>query len=159
MSLNPLTGPAQTVTSVLGVIDTEQRNPLGMIATDGAGGEYIYLKGVTGTVAGTWVTYDELAVTALLTHDAVGPVAVATGITVGSTYGWYCIKSPEGGFPCGAAATVVADLPAYIDGSDGLVDDDVVSGDLVAGAFIRSTTSSALATCQFNRPFVTNTLS
>ena len=72
------------------------RNNVGMIAqgydTTGNVAEYIYLAGIGSTIVGSVVVYDELGVTALMPASAVGPVAVATGLTVASTFGWYGIR-------------------------------------------------------------------
>lgn len=136
-------------------IDTSQQHEVGTVAHDGEGNVYQYMKGVASTVAGSVVTYDESYVTTLIAANAVGGVAVAQAATVASTWGWYQV---EGSGSAKAAATVVADLPAYIDGTAGQVDDDVVSGDLIYGMIIRSTTSGGLATVQMIfRPYVNNT--
>ena len=138
-------------------VDTSARNPLMSTAFDADGGEYMYLTGVASTGLGSWVTYDELGITALLTANAVGPVAVALAATVASTFGWYCVKSPKSGVT-GKTDTIADNLAVYIDGTDGRVDDAVVAGDLVMGAYSRSTDSSNLATFQIDHPFVNNIL-
>ena len=78
---------------------TTQNHPLGTIVrakdpTYGEG-EFIYLLGVTGTVAGTVVTYNSTSWQT--TRAAVGankslPVAFAMSANVGSSYGWYQIS-------------------------------------------------------------------
>lgn len=74
-------------------VDTVQRNPLGQVAFDEAGAEYIYLQGIGSTVVGSVVTYGLTAtnahLTALSVTGARGPVAIAMAITVASNYGWY----------------------------------------------------------------------
>lgn len=134
-------------------IDTTARNPLMTVVQDENGGEYIYLTGVASTGAGSWVTFDELGITTLLTADAVGPVAVAMAATVASTYGWYCIVSPKSGVT-GKTDTIADNKSCYIDGTAGRVDDAGVAGDLVFRAWSRSTDSSNLATFQIDHPFV-----
>ena len=77
-------------------IDTVQNHPLGTRVqakdpTYGVG-EFIYLAGVASTVTGSWVTFDQDGnTTALLAANAIGPVAVAMGANVASSYGWYQI--------------------------------------------------------------------
>lgn len=63
-------------------------------ATRGVG-EFIYLKGVASTVAGSIVIYDDTHQTALATSAVGGPsraVAVAMAATVADKYGWYQIS-------------------------------------------------------------------
>lgn len=79
-------------------ISTVKNHPLGTIrrAVDPTfgEGEFIYLLGVTGTVVGTVVNYDDSYQTAINTGglQTPRPVAVAMGINVGSSYGWYQIS-------------------------------------------------------------------
>jgi len=82
------------IRSGLGNIDTSELMPLGTRAVDNEGNVYIYLKGIGSTVVGSWVAYNESYQTSLLTETIAAklyPVAVATAITVASTYGWYQI--------------------------------------------------------------------
>ena len=138
-------------------VDTALRNPLMSVVFDADGGEYIYLTGVASTGLGSWVTYDELGITALLTANAVGPVAVALAATIASTYGWYCVKSPKSGVT-GKCDGIADNKACYIDGTDGRVDDAAVTGDLVLGAYSRGTDTSNLATFQIDHPFTNDIL-
>src|SRR6185436_7277303 len=91
-----ITGGSQAAVGYPGDVDTVARNVLGTRArgvdTTGNTAEYIYLQGVASTIAGSVVTFDNAGLTTLIVADASGPVAVATGITVASTYGWYMIQ-------------------------------------------------------------------
>ena len=138
-------------------VDTSARNPLMSVVFDADGGEYMYLTGVASTGLGSWVTYDELGITALLTANAVGPVAIALAATIASTFGWYCVKSPKSGVT-GKTDVIADNKPCYIDGTDGRVDDAVVAGDLVVNAYSRGTDTSNLATFQIDHPFVNDIL-
>lgn len=149
-------GGSRASIGLLTDIDTVARNAVGTIREADDGSQHIYLIGVASTVAGDHVTFNHNGATARLVPDAVGPVAVANAATVASTWGWYCIVSPLAGAPVNAAATVVANLPGYIDGTTALVDDDVAVGDLIHNYFIRSTTTSGQCTAQFRFPYVTN---
>ena len=78
-------------------ISTTKNHPLGKIirakdATLGAG-EFIYLLGVTSTVVGSIVNYDDSFQTALHSTalDHPRPLAIAMSVNVGSSYGWYQI--------------------------------------------------------------------
>lgn len=135
--------------------DSVDEIAVGTRARDTSGNEYVFMLGVASTAAYSVVTYDESFVTTLIAANAVGGVAIAQAAVVADTYGWYLVK---GTGSAKAATTVVADLPAYIDGTAGQIDDDVVSGDLVYGMIIRSTTSGGLATVQLVfEPYVNNT--
>ena len=123
---------------------------------DVAGNEYVYLKGVASTIAGSVVTYDEAGVTTLIVANAVGPVAIAqAAVDAATKFGWYMIVGS-----CSAACDAgVADNSAlYIDGTAGRVDDTVVAGDQIMGMVSRGTDSSNLVTVQVNYPYATNAL-
>lgn len=135
-----------------------QNHKLGTIiraadATRG-GGEFIYLKGVTSTAVGSWVTYSaDDYTTTLLAPNAKGPVAVAMSACDASTkYGWYQIS--------GKASALAADVSdsgvVYIDTVSGQCDDAFVSGDLVFNAAWASDddTATGLADVRIARSFV-----
>ena len=123
---------------------------------DADGNEYIYLKGVASTVAGSVVTYDEAGQTTLIAANAVGPVAVAMAAIVADKYGWYQVF----GSGTAAAAGAVADNAAlYISATAGKVDDAVVTGDCIIGMVARAAIAAAgdLAV-QLSYPVVTDKL-
>lgn len=79
-------------------ISATAQHPLGTIIqardpTYGQG-EFIYLKGIGSTVAGSIVHYNDSFTTALNTTalDEPRPLAVAVGACVASKYGWYQIS-------------------------------------------------------------------
>lgn len=146
--------------SRIGSVDTVQACAFGTIVqavdpTYGAG-EFIYLKGVASTIAGSWVTYNhEDGTTALLAPNAIGPVAVATAATDSTTeYGWYQIT----GLASAYAADVADSGKVYIDTAAGRADDAVVVGDRITNAKWASveSTSTNLALARLSRPFVTD---
>jgi hypothetical protein len=139
-------------------VDTTARNPLGSVAFDEAGGQYIYLEGVISTVANDAVSFDENFATTRLASHAVGQVAVANAAVVASKYGWYCIVSPLNGFTVHCDATVTGDKAAYIGGTAGGVDDDGAAGDLICNMFVRSGDTAGHLTAQFDHPCVTDQL-
>lgn len=136
-----------------------QYHPLGLIATGedptyGAG-EFIYLKGLDGTVRGSWVTYNlDDGSTTLLAANAIGPVAIAMSACVTGEFGWYQIS----GKAVGKAATGFADNGlVYATATAGTVDDEVVAGDRVKealGASAVGTPSTGLAEFEISRPFM-----
>lgn len=144
--------------SLVGSIDTAAKVPVGTIlrATDptyGAG-EFIYLKGLDGTVRGTWATYNlDDGSTTLLAANAIGPVAIAMAATVTSTWGWYQIS----GKAVGLALTGYLDNALVFSTSTaGSVDDTVVDGDMVhlaKGASAVDTPSTGLAEFEISRPY------
>lgn len=154
-NLTLLTGSAGAAENTSAVHSTAA-HPIGTRAVDGDGNEYIYLKGVASTVAGSWVSFDEAHETTLLTANAKGRVAVAMAATVASTFGWYQVYGKN---TIAKALTGFADNGLiYATGTAGSVDDAVVAGDLVVGAIGRSALSSGVITVELNYPFVTDTL-
>lgn len=116
------------------------------------GNEYVYLKGVAGTVAGSVVTFNDQGESALLAASAIGPVAVAQAATVKDTYGWYCIY---GLTDAKVVANSAANTTIGRETSDGSVGDGKSAGDEIIGAIQRkATTTAALATIQISYPFV-----
>lgn len=147
-------------------VSTTAKHPLGTIvkardqgATAYGDGEFIYLKGVASTLAGSWVTIADNHTTALAVANAVGQVAVAMAALVASRWGWYQISGQTAGkVLTGFAAD---DGDAYLTATAGSLDDAVVGGDFVCNAVPVSaigTPSAGLAEFQLNRPFVRNLL-
>jgi len=151
-----LTGYPQAFHGNTSIVDTSVQVPLGTRAVDSSGNEYIYLTGVASTVAGSWVNYDEAFLTILLVPNAIGAVAIAMAATIASRFGWYLVK---GSVTNAKAATVADNFPLFIDAAAaGSVDDAVVAGDLVVGAWSRSATVGGVITAQIDYPEVTNIL-
>lgn len=138
---------------------TSPQHPLGMIAVGydpvyGAG-EFIYLKGLDTTVAGSWVTYntDDYSTT-LLAANAIGPVAVAMAACVTGEFGWYQIQGKAIGK---ALVGYLDNALVYATSTGGSVDDAVVAGDRVKealGASAVGTPSAGLAEFEIARPFM-----
>jgi hypothetical protein len=122
-------------------IDTVQRNVLGTIAADDAGNEYIYLIGLAATAAGSWVQYDELFQTSLLTTTAnsglPGPVAISLGAVLAANWGWYAIRHSFAFGLC-ISDTFLDDSVVYATATAGSVDDDSVAATQVTGAWSRT---------------------
>jgi len=151
-----LTGPAMAFNGDTSVVDTSAVHTLGTRANDSSGNQYIYLKGVGSTAAGSWVSYDENHATTLLAANAVGAVAVAMAAVDATTkYGWYQIYGVN---TVAKTDTVAADKALFIDGTAGRADDAVVTGDLIVGAASMTADTSNVATVQLNYPFVTDVL-
>jgi hypothetical protein len=101
---------------------------------------FIYMKGVASTVAGSWVSYDELFATALLVDGATGGVAVAMAAVVASKYGWYQVA----GYGIASLAASCADNAALFTTATGGVADDATAGQkLIHGAYSREAVTSA----------------
>lgn len=143
----------------LALTDTTQRHPLGTILKGldpvYGEGEFIYLKGVASTVAGTLVDYDNNAGTTTITPATAGtgPVAIAMSANVAGQYGWYQI----GGVAAIAApnAVVVGADVYMLAATPGSVDDAVVANEAILGAKFVSLTgvpSAGLALVQISRP-------
>lgn len=158
-----LTGAPLIALGKPGDIDTAARNPLGMVVqgvdASGAFAEYIYLKGVASTIAGSVVTYTpSTGVTALIVADASGPVAIALAATVAATFGWYGLT---GTFTTdvvanSAAVATTAKNPGR-ETTDGKVGDGRAAGDEINNFFqLTATTAAALVSCNISRPYVNN---
>jgi hypothetical protein len=125
---------------------------------DNLGNEYIYLKGVASTALGSWVTFDELGVTALLAANAIGQVAIAQAATIASTYGWYLIA---GSCQAKVAASFADNGNLYATATAGTADDAVVAGDRIKCATGRSAIDATVTGCalvQVNYPFMDDAL-
>lgn len=142
--------------SAVGSIDTAAAARVGTIARGFdeilGEGEFIYLKGNTGTVTGSTVVYDTYnQTTTPAAAGTRGPVAVATAATVGSTYGWYQISGAAVVKETGATSGA----NVYVTSTAGVPSVTVVAGDRVDGMkFISAngTPSSGFAYAQLSRP-------
>ena len=147
---------------VLSTTSTTQQHDLGQIVTavdrganSNGQGDFIYLKGVADTTAGSWVTYnaDDYS-TALLGADMIGPVAVAMAPTVAGQYGWYQIR---GKAVAKAGAGFADNGNVYATATGGTADDAVVAGDRVKnakGASAIDFPATGYAEFELNHPFV-----
>lgn len=146
----------------LGVVGTtdsihdEALNTVGTEYIDEFGRTWVYMKGVANTIEGSWVTYDEGGVTALLAADAIGPVAVAGAAIVAGKYGFYCVCA-RSGVTARLAASSGDNAKIGREGADGVAGDGRAAGDEIYNCVSRTATSDAAAgTVQFSYPFVDN---
>lgn len=125
---------------------------VGEIVSDESGNEYIFGLGVASCVAGSWVSLDEACQASLLAANAKGRVGIAMAAIVASTYGFFQISGKN------VAALVAASFAdngdIYATATAGTVDDAVVVGDRVHGAWGRSAISGGVATVELDRPYV-----
>lgn len=150
-----LTGLGSTFHSDTSVVDSSQQVPLGTRAFDSSGNEYVYLKGITSTAAGSWVSFEENYATALLAGNAVGPVAIAmAAIDANTKFGWY---QRYGKNAIASTDTVAADKQLFIDGTSGRADDADVAGDAIIGAYSMTADASNVATVWINYPHCCDT--
>ena len=152
------------VPQAIGETSTVQLNPLGLVIqardikslTQYGNATFIYLKGVSSTIVGSVVTYDNNSQTALIVGDAVGPVAVAMSINVaGPNYGWY---QRSGIAYMASETTVVADELLFIGATAGKVDDAVVAGDAILTATSLTAASGGFLDGYMNFPAVTDVI-
>ena len=144
---------------------TTQQHPLGTVrraverGNDNGEGEFIYLKGVASTVAGSFVLYSEDDdTTSLLAANDIGQVAIAMSANVASQYGWYQIKGKAVGK---VAASFADNGNVYSTATAGTVDDAVVAGDRVKrckGASAIDAPATGMAEMEIDRPFVDDAL-
>lgn len=131
---------------------TTQNHPLGTIvrATDSTygEGEFVYLKGITSTVVGSLVSYNQVTgVTTLSPTSAANnafPLAVAMSANVDSQYGWYQI----GGAAVikKTAVKINPSVKLYLSGTAGRVMSTSSSGRTVLGAISANAATVASAT-------------
>lgn len=155
------TGGAMVTSGPLTRVDTVAANAMGTAVRGldqiGGAGEYIYLTGVTGTVKGSWVTFDENGITALLAANAVGPVAVAMAVIDANTkFGWYCVR---GAVDAMVAANTADNAKLGFETTAGNAGDGAAAGDAISGAVSRAATAgaAALTLCQIMYPSVNDT--
>lgn len=142
----------------IGEYSTTQNHALGKRITakdvnDGEA-EFIYLKGTSGTVVGTWVTYDQDNFgTTRLAANAIGPVAIAMSACDASTkFGWYAIF---GKIEAQMAANFADDGLVFATATAGVADDAVVAGDRVKNAYGAETiTGAGLAEVRITYPYM-----
>jgi hypothetical protein len=141
---------------------TTARHALGtiIVAKDVTYGEaeFIYLTGVADTAAGSWITYDIDGASALLVAGARGPVAIAMSANVASQYGWYMIHGKHSAALTWISLALSSNGILYATASAGLVDDAVVSGDIIRNAKVdaaKATNVLAVAV-EIYRPSVHN---
>lgn len=134
-------------------VDSSKKQRLGTRKRDVAGREFIYLKGVSSLVAKDAVTYDEAGVTALLTDDQIGPVAIAMATVDASTkYGWFGIF---GTFTANGVASSSDNATVGKETTAGKLGDGRDAGDEILGCVARSaTTDAGDLTVQINYPWV-----
>lgn len=146
--------PAASV-GLLTDVDSTARNTVGMRQFDEAHNEYIYLKGVASTLAGSWVAFDELYLTTLLVANGLGRVAISVSATVASTWGWYCIYGAFNGL---CLASYADNAKVWATATAGSIDDADVAVDLITGAVGRSArnTTTGMALFELSYPFAHN---
>lgn len=141
------------------VVSTVKNHPLGFEvqakhATYGVC-TFRYCEGVANVIATDWCVIGEDHVLTRLTADLKGPVGIAMSAIVASSYGWVQVQGVGVG---GSGGAIVDNAAIYATGAGavGTVDDAVVDGDMVHGAFARATISGAVITGKFqiDRPYV-----
>lgn len=133
-------------------VDDSDREDVGTIRLEGDD-EYLYLKGVVGTVIGSLVAVDKLYVTTLASTALATPrrLAVSKGAIVANKFGWYQVR---GVGSVDSAASNAEDAQQYLTATAGRVDDAVVANKAVIGMRLTETVggAAALASCQLNHP-------
>ena len=124
------------------------------------GAEFVYLAGVTGTVLGSWVLFNEDNWSStLLAPNDIGQVAVAMSINNATTaFGWYQVTGKAIGL---AAAGFADNSNVYSTAVTGTVGSAIVAGDRVKkcnGASAVGVPSTGLAEFEIDRPFVDDAL-
>jgi hypothetical protein len=134
-----VSSPILGVAANLSEVEAVAQFPLGTIiqatSPTWGEGEFIYLRGIGSTVAGSIVNYDDSFLTALDTTGLATPrpVAIAMGACVADRYGWYqiagnasAVKANTTSFAKGAALAAGSGLAIAV--ASGLI----INGALVA---------------------------
>jgi hypothetical protein len=150
-----LTGAIHISPQLLTEVSTSAQFPVGTRMA-GDGKEFVYLKGVADTTAGSWVSWNAVAgTTALLAGNAVGQVGIAMAAIVADRWGWYQIYGVN---TAAKLDTTAANKQLYIDGTAGRADDANVAGDLIVGAVSITADTDNVGTVRLVYPHVTDVL-
>jgi hypothetical protein len=137
-----------------GEVHTSQLNDLGAIRKYSDGSEYIYLAGATGVAAGHVVLYQPVTFTAVKVATGLrGDLAIATAAVDAATkYGWFMIVGTYS-TPSTLGSAIASNVPLFIGGVAGQIDDTVVKGDQIFKATVRNAAGGS-AVLHVNRAFV-----
>jgi len=149
------------IESILGLkgfanIDTATALPIGFIArgvdTALGGGEFVYLPGVTGTVAGSLVVYNPAAQTTTLAPNTANlgqPVAVAMAANATTkNFGWYQISGVASIKK--TATTVSPNVRIFLSGTAGRIMATIGTGKEILDARSVNAATVASATSTVN---------
>lgn len=137
-----------------GEVHTSQLNDLGAVRKYSDGSEYIYLAGATGVAAGHVCIYQPSLFTAIKVSTGLrGPLAVATAAVASATnYGWFMIVG-QYATTSTLGSAIASNVPLFIGGVAGQIDDAVVKGDQIFNATVRNAAGGS-AQLQVSRAFV-----
>ena len=137
-----------------GEVHTTLLNDLGSVRKYSDGSEYIYLAGATGIVAGHVCIYQpSLWVAIRVATTLRGALAIATAaVNAATSYGWFMIVGQYATVSTLGSA-IASNVPLFIGGVAGQVDDTVVKGDQIFNATVRNAAGGS-AQLQVSRAFV-----
>lgn len=137
-----------------GEVHTTQLNDLGAVRKFSDGSEYIYLAGASGVAAGHVVAYQPVTFTAVKIVTGIrGDLAVATAAVASATnYGWFLIVGTYN-TTSSLGSAIASNVPLFIGGVAGQIDDTVVKGDQIFKMTVRNAAGPSAA-IQVNRAFV-----
>ena len=119
-----------------GEVHTTKQNDLGTVRKASDGNSYIYLQGIGSTVDGSMVVFQPgVWTTALIATGLKGSIAIATGATVASTYGWYTFVGQDIGV---ARSAIASNVALFAGGVAGSPDDVAVKGDQIMNCMARN---------------------
>ena len=115
--------------------------------------EFVYCVGVAATAEGNLVTIDGSGFTTTrVSANGVGKCAVAMSANVASQYGWYCVD----GTVNITSGDVADGAQLYLTSTASSVDDAVVAGDVIYGAYAVADDSGGTTLSSITHPFVNN---
>ncbi len=141
---------SQPAAGVTGEVHTAQLNSLGAVREFSDGNEYIYLAGAASVVDGEVVSYRPGTWTAVrLATGVKGCIAVATAAVVASRWGWFMLSGSD---TVNTPSAIASNVPLYIGGVTGNIDDTAVKGDQILGAILTTAgTQDGTATITIRR--------
>ncbi len=139
---------------------TTQKAPLGATVKardlDNTGygdAEFVYGVGVASTAAGDCVTIDGSGwTTGRASANGVGKVGIAMSANVANQYGWYDVN----GTVLITSGDVADGAQLYPTSTAGSVDDAIVAGDVIYGAYAVADDSGGTTLSSISYPFVNN---
>lgn len=138
------------------------RNPLLFEVPDEDGNIYKYVSGVASVVQGDWVIINaDGSVARAVSTPLAGPVGVAMGAIIASTFGWVQVHGLVGTGALGngqTQANIASDAaadkkPLYMSATAGRATTTQAAGQTILGAWGSGAAASNLGNAWMSRPF------
>lgn len=124
--------------------------PLGAIATDKAGNEYMFVQAAAGVTQYAFVSVDEAGQATMITKtlaDTRASIGCAQTALSSGYYGWVLVRGIGTGL---VKASCAADVALYTSATAGYLDDDATSQTKVLGAVVTTTRAASDGSAPIN---------